>query len=715
MILRALRISLGFAVPCALIALIAVNASAIRPGRWEFVERSDFAQGRMKGLEITQGGRIRLGLSASPASVPVDYIWSLAEFSDEIYLGTGDGAKIFRSAKDGRDTVSLVWDGDGLEVYTLAKTAEGNLVAGISPVGEIRVFGRENGRLRELYSFRVPDSYVWRILPVGEDFWIAAGSGKVEQGGAIYRYRNGRVELVHRVEDHHVLSLARLGDRIYAGTQGAVGLILEFNDIYSDQPRVGVVLDPPQNEIVELVVGDDGAVYAAALSQGGRPAPREAVADSDDNEEEGPPSPPTVAAKDGNAVYRIEASGKSEVWLPAKNMIRPMINGPHGLLVATSDQGTVFRIDGVGRTALVLRFDEKVILALSENFAATAKPAVLYRLHKDPAQAYLRSQVLDAEARAAWGAVTFDAVGQWEIKTRSGNSLAPDATWSDWSAPIKASGERIVSPMGRYLQYEITTRGDNPDDYFRELSIAFQVWNRAPRISNLSVKKVSFEQGATPKLGQAGPMGQVVNALLQAARNVVKQSDEKFGNYTLDEFVGPFSGLMHVTWTKEDPDEDELLVNIELIDEISGSAFKVAENFSGDAFLLNAANFPDGRYHVRVTVTDKSANNVGSELAHAAVSEIFAIDNTAPEITVTGGSSWNGTVEYSGSVRDRSGAVADIFYLDENGAWKMILPDDGIADQPSETFRFIRPNKEGAPPVVVKAVDQNGNVGYSRP
>ena len=79
-------------------------------------------------------------------------------------------------------------------------------------------------------------------------------------------------------------------------------------------------------------------------------------------------------------------------------------------------------------------------------------PAVFHRvLARGGADAVWTSKVLDAGLRAKFGVLRWTATGPLEVSTRTGDTQAPDATWSPWSNPL-AQPRRSTSPRGRFIQ-----------------------------------------------------------------------------------------------------------------------------------------------------------------------------------------------------------------------------------------------------------------------
>lgn len=767
-------------VSVSLVFLGSLAADAVSPGRWEFADRNSFGHARVEGLEISPEGRLRPGVVARGRRINADYVWSILEVGNFVYVGVGDGARILRfPAQGGADPLAIqssdessdevatpasdavaggeasegeaadvvaegdgatagtasaggdiAWAGRGLEVYTLAQDDAGRIIAGVSPVGQVHIFEPRPEGLVLVETIQVPDSYVWRVLPVGDALWIATGSGNPARGGGVYRWYKNRLRRFYRGADPHVLCLARSGDAIYAGTQGQEGLILKFADIFGSRISATVAFDPPQNEILDLAVAPDGTVYAAATTAAARrngsgprlagsrvtSAPPEPPASGEGDGEEGggegeeepsassSPSPPSPSA-----IYRLTSDGRAEEWIRSRSSVRSLLFRDGQLYAGTTENGNVYRIDGPSRSSLIVDLDEKSVLSQAGQWIGTTGPARLYHLEPAADSAWCRTEVLDADGLANWGVVTFEAQGSWEVRTRSGNAEKPNATWSAWSDPARVSGEQISSSPARFLQVEMRRVSHDADDYLRAPAITYQAINRSPRLFGVAVAPLSTDQRSLARLGRAGPMGQLILQLSQAARNMANQAAGR-GSPSMEEILQPFLGFMQVGWTADDPDGDKLTVGISVSDEDGGRVVNVADDVRGDLYLLNTRNFPDGRYRVQVTVTDTTDNNPGEGLKVQLASEVFLIDNTAPLVILR--MSEDGI---TGRAVDGGGRIAALYVLDADNRWQPLLPVDGICDQSEETFRIAAPPlADRHRTVVVKAVDQSGNIGFGR-
>jgi hypothetical protein len=90
-----------------------------------------------------------------------------------------------------------------------------------------------------------------------------------------------------------------------------------------------------------------------------------------------------------------------------------------------------------------------------------------------PSSGTFTSRVHQADdAHTVWGTVKETGAGSGAaFETRSGNTPAPDSTWSSWAAA--GAGGAIQSPSGRrYIQYRATLSGTDPSLDKVELSYA---------------------------------------------------------------------------------------------------------------------------------------------------------------------------------------------------------------------------------------------------
>ena len=265
------------------------------------------------------------------------------------------------------------------------------------------------------------------------------------------------------------------------------------------------------------------------------------------------------------------------------------------------------------------------------------------------------------------------------------------------------------------MKFEVTYHGsvERGSEFLSNIALTYRTENRTPKITELSISRIDFEGKDMAKLGQAGPLGQLV---MQAGQVFKKAgaSGETVRSITMEELLQPFAGVWQVSWKAEDPDEDELAATVEILEEGSQNAILAEEDISGDIYVFNARNLPDGYYRVRVTVSDDPLDQFEDRAAASETSRRFLVDNTPPSVLVAAVRKGTGEISVSGMASDKLGYIANLYYFDRLGQWHTLYPEDGIADQSIERFSFTTEVDSASGTIVVKAVDQAGNVGFGR-
>lgn len=95
----------------------------------------------------------------------------------------------------------------------------------------------------------------------------------------------------------------------------------------------------------------------------------------------------------------------------------------------------------------------------SDSTNTTLRPRLLLSYTTPSSRGHFESRIFDAGSKAAWDrlgwSVTVPAGTAVAFRTRSGNALPADGSWSPWSAPVSASGSMIASPATRYVEYGV--------------------------------------------------------------------------------------------------------------------------------------------------------------------------------------------------------------------------------------------------------------------
>jgi len=714
---------------------------------WELNGFQDFLRGRMSGLSLTRDGRLVLGpkLDTVFASDQAQ-IWSVATAPDgSLYLGTGNRGRLLKVDPAGNG--ATVWTSDQPEIFAVAVDRAGVVYAGTSPDG--KVYRIENGRATEYFS--PGERYIWALAfaPDGS-LYVATG-----QQGKIYRVSAaGRGELYYETGQSHVTALAfdREG-RLLAGSEPN-GILYRI----TGAPARGFVLyDANLPEIRSIVPAADGSIYAAAL--GGSlakrtsaasnssssttptltaPATSITVTDAQAGLTTAPKPDPTkpssgispitapatateVSGVERSALYKIFADNTVEtLWTSKEENIYDVVADAGGTLSFLTDaQGRVYRLDPrPDRTrdaTLIAQTNEAdaTRLSTSSRGLLVAAGNVGKMLRLDPsatAAGWFESPVHDSGTVARWGRLAWVGSKGVEFKTRAGNSARPDATWSDWSAPIIDPAKSVVtSPNARYIQWraEFTGTAGAPPD-LGSVTIAYLPQNTPPSIRSITV-------AAQP-------------AAASAAKNVISGASSAFSITVTD--TGDASTAagtqgqtlprspgqqIQISWQADDPDGDKLIYSLFFRGEDQREWKLLRSDITENTYLLDGDVLADGRYFFRVIASDRPSNPSDQARQAELTGPPVLIDNTPPIVTPSAPRRNGTALEIDVYAEDGGSTLRRCEYSIDAHSWVPVEAVDGVTDSAREQFQIrIQNFPPGEHLIVIRVYDAAGNAGLAK-
>ncbi len=682
---------------------------ASEPTIWTIDTRSEIVRGDSKGVSINENGTISLAPKLTEIfKTDQSYIWSsTVDAAGNIFLGTGNDGKIFKVDASGKGNLFI--DLAELDVSALAVTKDGSLFAGTSPDGKVYKISADGKA--EVY-FDCADKYIWS-LAVLADGNLIVGSG---ENGKIYRVKaaNAKPEdsLLFDSSDSHIISLTTdKNGNFYAGTDSN-GLVLKF----SPDGKPFALLDAPLREIHDIAVGNDGSVYALALS---------------DSASANKPTPTTVTATDGttatvtpveqpeqppksrydlstakSAVFRITPDGKSEViWNSSSVTGFSIAADSTGVLIGTADKGRVYSVTNDGRESLVLQTGEGQVSTMktvgNTVFATSSNQGKLFKFGAETvAEGTYESSVRDAKSTALWGRIWWRSSGNVTIQTRTGNTEKADETWSDW---LPTTGQ-ISSGKARFLQWRAILRNNA---VLNEISISYLSANIAPEVLSIQILPTNVGFQSNPPM-QIDPNVEMLNldpqlfglppAMPIPPRRVYQR------------------GAKSLTWTAEDRNADKLVYDV-YYKEVSEINFKLLRSDLRENFLtIDGLALADGRYVFKIAAKDSLSNPLSQTLTGERTGEPIDVDNTAPTVSAVGNAQIIG--DKARIIFDATEAASFIkraeFSVDGSD-WQTVYADDGISDSRKERFTVeVSLPKAGEYAIALRVFDANGNVGNAR-
>lgn len=433
------------------------------------------------------------------------------------------------------------------------------------------------------------------------------------------------------------------------------------------------------------------------------------------------------------AVFRIQPDGVwDQIWTSgddAPYAVMPEESG--SLLLATGSKGKIYRITGQpALTTLVARVPAQQVTAMLRDregrlLLATANPGKVFRLTAEPArEGTYESDILDTKSISTWGTVSWrgHAPDGTEVRlfTRSGNTAAPDDTWSPWSdAYQRPDGEQITSPKARYLQWKLEAkRSRDVGPVITSVTIAYLQRNQRPSITTITVHppgvvfQKPFSTGeaeiagydANPVNGsmagaQAGGMGPGAGLMMQGPA-LGRRGYQK--------------GLQTFIWKAEDENEDELTYDLFYRREGETAWKALKRGLLEPIYVWDTTSVPNGTYVIKVVASDAQANPPGEALAAEQESTAFDIDNAPPRIAVDSFAEKGGSTVVTFTVTDEDSPVQQVEYSVDADRWRPIYPKDGIADSRREEFELKLNGATAGKAIVLRAVDALNNVATAR-
>jgi hypothetical protein len=317
-------------------------------------------------------------------------------------------------------------------------------------------------------------------------------------------------------------------------------------------------------------------------------------------------------------------------------------------------------------------------------------------------KAEFRSAVKDVERFSHFGhyRIEGDSISNAKLAMafRSGNTRTPDATWSPWSAVSNGQQGNIDVPAGRYLQWKLTMPNATSAVAVDAVTVAFVNRNMAPVIDTVAVQDpaVVFITGNYP----ASP--QVVEATNPDEYGIFTSLDNPRPNDQPGKKMFR-KGYRTVNWRAHDENGDSLRYSLYFRRRGTDRWLRLRENIDETSINFDTSQLPDATYELRLVASD-IIDNPDNALTASREGIDFQVDNTPPSITFTSQGE-----EVVVRVADKLSPIGKVEYSVDAQKWIRLMPADGIADSPDETYRLKRSAVDGKF-VIVRAVDAFYNV-----
>jgi len=722
-------------------ALFAAGTTA-----WEMNTYQDFVRGRFQGLSLTRDGRLTVAPKMDTlftSDQPI--VWNLAQAADgTVYAATGHRGRIYQIDKSGQS--KLLWTADQPEIFALTIDSTGALYAGTSPDG--KVYRIVKGQATEYFA---PGArYIWS-LALGPDGAMYVGTG--DQGKIFRVTAAGKGEVYYQTGQSHVTSLAldREG-QLLAGSEPN-GILYRV----TAKDKAFVLYDANLPEIRSIVAAPDGAIYAAALGgsvarrlqSGSQTAPGVAVpvtqtpvttitvtAEAQAGAEVKPTPPqdpaaakaaqPAVPAQlsypqtldmtgvEKSALYRINTDNTVEtLWSSKEENVYDMLVRAGQIIFSTDGSGRIYRLTPDRKATLLTQTNESEATRLlsqgGQILAATGNLGKIYRFGDQPGTGGVyESPVHDAGGVARWGRLSWRSEGTGlQFRTRAGNSLRPDQTWSDWSVALASPGS-VTSPNARYLQWKAELSGDAVLD---AVTMAYIPQNTPPVVKSINVFSV-----ATPvSTLKSAPQPSATGAYTITVTDTGDAGTSPSSGTPTQTLSRAASQQINITWQAEDPDGDRLIYALYFRGEGEREWKLLKAQLRENTHTIDGDALADGRYFFRVTASDREANPPASARDAELVSVPVLIDNTPPVLQVSAPRRNGLTLELDAEATDAASPLRRCEYSLDAGPWTPLEAVDGVIDSLRESFRLrLQDVPAGEHVLVLRVSDSAGNAGLAK-
>jgi hypothetical protein len=730
------------------VGLCCASTSAV----WEMTSFTDFVKGKFDGVSLGRDGRLTLAPKLDTlftSEQPV--IWGVASGPDgALYAATGNRGRVFRIEQSG--AAKLFWPADRPEVFAIAVDSKGIVYAASSPDGKI--YRIENGKASEYFDPKA--KYIWS-LTLADDGTLYAGTG---DDGRVFRITGtGKGDLYYATGQGNITGLIidKQG-RLLAGTEPN-GILYRI----TAKDKAFVLYDSSLPEIRAVSPNADGSIYAVALggslakkvqgSQSNQTGQADAVPSvstsitvtADAGGDIKPPTPvkppqetapanaaPTVstttatstdtAPVEKSAIYRINPDNTVDtLWSSKEENVYDILPGTDGQVYFTTDaSGRIYRLSRDSKLTLIAQTNEAEATRLLQwkgsMLAATGNMGKIYRLGASSARGTYESPVFDAGSVAQWGRLKWqgeNGAGTIAMRTRSGNSIRPDSTWSDWSEALAdPNSAQIKSPNARFLQYEATLSGAGAT--IENVSAAYLPQNNPPVVRSVTVLTTVTPAAATqPKAGSTASSATTpYSVTVTDTGDAAPVSSTGTPTQTLSRAS---QQQLLISWQADDPDADKLVYEVDFRGEgerewklLRKDVFDTALSIDGDALA-------DGRYYFKVTASDRVANPPAAAKESDLASSPVLIDNTPPAVRIQSAKRAGAGADVSFDAQDSTSALRRAEYSIDAGPWTPVAPVDGILDSLTEQFRLhVDSVPAGEHLLVVRVVDSGGNTGLAK-
>jgi outer membrane protein assembly factor BamB len=653
--------------------------------------------GDPESVSLTARGYVLPGPELKPVAEVGPAVTRMVPTERGFLLGTTEGSVV--AAGPGGKLGQPVLPAGGSGVVTALSHGPGGTFVAVAPGGQIWRF--EDGALEPVAKLEV--RYVWDLAQRGRQLYAVTG-----QPGQLVRIRPGRpAEVLFEADEQHLRALDVDGDRIVFAS-GDRGIVYSMED-----GKVRALYDSDLSEATVVSIEPEGVVAAFAdAKKKAALQPYRSIGEIGKEDDSGPFK--------GSELVQVDAAGRIDVlWRSQREGALDLLRVGEELWLATAgsekNKGRIYGVDlRRGELRVVTRVDGPMVTALAARgdvrWAAVAPAGRLVRVGPGMVRtAVYRSSEQDFQRVGRVGRLWFDAKtsrgSRVEIRIRTGNTEKADGAWSEWSDPVgEPDGARVSVPRGRFAQFEARLfAGGNEPPVLRSMHASVTRLNDPPRL----IEVFTLRPGVRLEPLPTDPDRDKTITLSRSALNGLRGQDDDSDRTRVRQSTQP--GMLTVAWHAADTNGDQLRYAVRLERLKDGATTRLADRLDVPFHSFDSRAFPDGRYVFRVTASDRLSNRPSEASSADRMSSPVLIDNTAPVFDSLRATRRGRRVRVEARVHDEQSPLKRCEVSVDGESWVLMPAADGIVDAKAEILRLDMPIPERSVVVSVRVTDDAGN------
>jgi hypothetical protein len=718
-------------------------------------------KGTTRGIAVRSDGRLELAPKFTQlADADASYLWAVKlDVKGTPYVAGGSPAKVFKLDAGGK--AATAFESSELSAQAIAFDAKGTLYVGTSPDGKVY---RVSATGEKSVFFDPKTKYIWDIV-FGPDGVLYVATG---DKGLIYAVTpDGKSEVFYASDEAHIRVMAFDGKgNLIAGTEPS-GRVLRLTKAKGAAAAEGFVLyETAKREVTALAVGQDGAIFAAAIGErqhnaavnmGISTAVTTTTVTAGGNvtvisppQNTGQPQTPFVPFPSliSSGIYKIAADGApEELWTSRDDVVYSLgLGGDGRLLAGLGNSGSLLAIDGRGVFAQLAKAGSAQITGIVRNsagkiFLCTANPGKLIALGPEyEAEGTYESRSFDTQLFSQWGRMEWwspPAVSsgnsrskepRLEFFVRTGNTEEPGKEWSKWFGPYTTSGAQMEAPAARFVQWKAVIHDGRLGDGIEWVSVGYEPKNVAPVIDGIALQDPGVRAQGQPNLATgAAPVATLKFPPAPASSGpVIINQNQSASAVKFD--IPPQGtiqkGYQTALWTAHDDNEDDLKYAVYFRGEGEKEWKLLKDNLEQRFYSFDTTTLADGSYYLKIVASDAASNPPDKALKTERDSERFEVDNTPPVVTELKATPFitiNGTlppvrgIVVQFEAKDSESSIERAQYSVDGGDWLMLAPKTGISDGKQQSYEFsVSGLKAGEHTIAARVYDRFENVGSGK-